>query len=334
MRFEHGKDFIHVVSITLPGYSDLGTANVYIVGPEPVTLIDTAPKFPGSFESLREGLRRGGYAIDRVDRIVLTHAHVDHFGLAARIREEVGRPIPCFVHAEEQARVVDPSYREELFDEEGDRLMEMVGMPPEEVQRVRERFAVFTLLADPVPDARAMEDGDRFAGEGYELEVIHTPGHTPGSCCLYERRRKVLFSGDHLLRHITPNPIYELKRSRLRDPGYRSLEAYMKSLDRVEDLEISHVFPGHGEGFDDVPGLVAGYRKHHRERMEKIWTALKRASRPLYRIVDEVFDFVPETDGFLAISEILVHLEMLVEEGRAELVDPGPPALYRAIDRP
>jgi hypothetical protein len=65
--------------------------------------------------------------------------------------------------------------------------------------------------------------------------------------------------------------------------------------------------------------------------MDRIWGALKKRSRPLYHIVDEVFDFVPEYDGFLAISEIMVHLELLIEEGRAELADPGPPSYYRAI---
>ena len=86
-----------------------------------------------------------------------------------------------------------------------------------------------------------------------------------------------------------------------------------------------------GQFVEDLPELIQSYRGHHRERMERIWEALKKSSRPLYHIIDEVFDFVPEYDGFLAISEIMVHLELLIEEGRAELADPGPPSYYRAI---
>jgi glyoxylase-like metal-dependent hydrolase (beta-lactamase superfamily II) len=177
-----------------------------------------------------------------------------------------------------------------------------------------------------------MEDGDVFEGDGYQLRVIHTPGHTAGACCLYETRQKILFSGDHILKHITPNPLFELKKEALRDPGYQSLKAYLRSLERIEGIDARYVFPGHGEFIEDLRGLISGYRHHHRERMERIWKALERGSRPLYHIIDEVFDFVPEFDVFLAISEILVHLELLIEEGRAELVDPGPPAYYRAID--
>jgi hypothetical protein len=102
-------------------------------------------------------------------------------------------------------------------------------------------------------------------------------------------------------------------------------------LEKVKGIDARYVFPGHGEFIEDLPALIESYREHHHERMERIWKALKKESRPLYHIIDEVFDFVPEYDGFLAISEIIVHLELLIEEGRAELVDPGPPAYYRAI---
>lgn len=324
-------DNVCAIAISLPGYSDLGTANVYAVGSGPLTLIDTAPKFPGSFESLKDQLKHAGREIADIERIVFTHGHVDHFGLAARIREEAGRPIPCFIHTEEVWRVTAETHREEIFDEAGERLMAMVDMPPAEVEKIRERFSLFTLLCDPVFDVETMEDGQVFEGDDYRLRVIHTPGHTPGTCCLYESRQKILFSGDHIIKHITPNPLFELKKEILRDPEYRSLKAYIQSLEKIRGIEARYVFPGHGEFIEDLPAVIASYRRHHHKRMERIWKALKKRSRPLYHIVGEVFDFVPEYDGFLAISEILVHLELLIEEGRVELVDPGPPATYRAI---
>ena len=324
-------DNVCSIVIPLPGYSDLGTANVYAVGSGPLTLIDTAPKFPGSFESLKEQLEGCGRTLSQIERIVLTHGHVDHFGLSVRIREEVGRPIPCFIHAEERWRVTAESYREEMFNAAGERLMAMVDMPPGEVEKIRERFSLFTLLCDPVADAKVMEDGDVFEGDDYQLRVIHTPGHTPGTCCLYETKQRILFSGDHIIKHITPNPLFELNKEILRDPAYQSLKAYIQSLDKVKGIDARYVFPGHGDFIEDLAKLIAGYREHHRERMERIWKALKKESRPLYHIVDEVFDFVPEYDGFLAISEIIVHLELLIEEGRVVLADPGPPAYYRAI---
>jgi len=315
----------------LPGYSDLGTANVYAVGSGRFTLIDTAPKFPGSFETLKTQLEQAGRELADIERIVFTHGHVDHFGLAGRIREEAGRAIPCFIHAEDAWRVTSQTYSDEIFGKAGGRLMATVGMPPEEAEKIRQRFSLFELLCDPVPDATTMEDGHVFEGLDYRLEVIHTPGHTPGTCCLYESGRKILFSGDHIIKHITPNPLFELRKDMLRNPEYRSLEAYIRSLERIRGVEARYVFTGHGEFVEDLPGLIDGYRRHHHERMERIWNALRKRSRPLYHIMDEVFDFIPEYDGFLAISEILVHLDLLLQEGRVELADPGPPSLYSAI---
>ena len=89
--------------------------------------------------------------------------------------------------------------------------------------------------------------------------------------------------------------------------------------------------PRHGEYIRDVPGLISTYKRHHRERMELVWKALHNRARTLYEIIGDVIHEVPEGDIFLAISEILVHLEILLEEERAELVDPGPPALYRSL---
>jgi 5'(3')-deoxyribonucleotidase len=70
---------------------------------------------------------------------------------------------------------------------------------------------------------------------------------------------------------------------------------------------------------------------YYRERIDLVWKALKVQSRPIYHLIDDVFPFVPENDVFLAVSELFVHLEILINEGRAELADSGPSTLYRAL---
>lgn len=321
---------IHPVAIPLPGYSDLITGNVYAVGKGPLTLIDTGPKFPGSLEFIREELELAGFDFGDVERIIITHGHLDHFGLAVSIGEAAGHPVECIIHAEDKWRVSSENIYGEMWSDEAKNFMAMVDLPPEEGKKIRERFSFFKELCDPLDNVSVMEDGDEFFGDGYHLTAIHTPGHSPGSCCLYESRQRVLFSGDHIIKHITPNPLMDIKRDRLRDPHYQSLKAYLKSLDKLNGLDVRFVFTGHGEHVEDLPGIISSYREHHRERMDLVWKALKRESRPLYHLIDEVFACVPEGDTFLAISEIFIHLEMLINEGRAELADPGPPALYRA----
>jgi glyoxylase-like metal-dependent hydrolase (beta-lactamase superfamily II) len=176
-----------------------------------------------------------------------------------------------------------------------------------------------------------MEDGDEFIGEGYHLITVHTPGHTTGACCFYEPNQRILFSGDSIIKHITPNPLTEVNRGRVKNPNYQSLVAFSDSLDKLLRFDVRFVLPGHGEYIEDLKNLISTYKAHHRERMGLVWNALNKEKRPIYDIVDDVFPEVPEGEIFLAVSEIFVHLEILIREGRAELVDPGPPALYRAL---
>ena len=322
---------IHAIAIPFPEPPDLITANVYAVGKGPITLIDTGPKIPGSLEFLRKKLRLAGFDISDIERIIITHGHVDHFGLAASIRDAAGYPIECFLHAEDRFQISSENFQEDMWSKELEHFMAMVDMPQKEIEGIKKHFCSFKQLADPIEEVSTMEDGDEFIGDGFHLRVIHSPGHSPGACCLYESRQKVLFSGDHIIKHITPNPLIEMKRDRLRDPHYQSLKAYMNSLDKLAGLDVRFVFPGHGEYIEDLLGIISTYRAHHRERMDLVLNALREKSRPLYHLIDDVFPSVPEDDVFLAVSEIFVHLEILINEGRADLADPGPPTLYRAL---
>jgi glyoxylase-like metal-dependent hydrolase (beta-lactamase superfamily II) len=324
-------DNILAIPITLPDYSNLITANVYAVGKGPVTLIDTGPKFPGSLEVIRKGLASAGLAFSDVERIIITHGHIDHMGLAAGIGHEAGHPVESLIHKGDRWMVSSEHYREDTWSEEFRELGAAVNMPLEEMRKLKERFAFFKLLCDPLDHPALLEDGMAFDGDGYELKILYTPGHTPGSICVYEARQKILFTGDHVIKHVTPNPLLQVQRPHLEDPGYQSLKAYLQSLDRVSELDVRFAFTGHGEYVDNLNGLISAYRTHHRERMDVVWHALKKAPRPIYDLIDDVFPFVPEGEVFLAISEIIVHLELLISEGRAELTDDGPPVLYRAL---
>lgn len=322
---------IHAIAIPMPFPPDLITANVYAVGKNPITLIDTGPKIPGSFEFVRKKLQSAGFDFNDIERIIITHGHVDHFGLAVSMCEAAGHSIQCFIHGEDAWRALSENFHEEMWKKGMKQFAAIADIPQKEIQKIRKRFSSFRELADPLRDVSPMEDGDEFAGDGYHLTVIHTPGHSPGACCLYESQEKILFSGDHIIKHITPNPLIEVNRDHLRDPSYQSLKAYLDSLDKLIGLDARFVFAGHGEYIGDLSGIISAYKVHHQERIDLVWSALKKKSRPIYHLIEDVFPFVPENDVFLAVSEVFVHLEILVNEGRATLIDSGPPSLYRAL---
>jgi glyoxylase-like metal-dependent hydrolase (beta-lactamase superfamily II) len=322
---------ISALAIPLVGFGDLLTSNVYVLGSGPVTLIDTGPKYKGALEVLGGLLRGAGFDFPDVERIIITHGHIDHFGMAARIVEAAGHPVSCHMHRDDIWRASSKYITEGFWNDEVLSFVRMADVPDPAIERMRQRSSFFKHFCDPLDDIIPMAEGDVFIGDGFSLEAIHTPGHSPGSCCLLERDKGVLFTGDHIIKHITPNPIMELRRSLLSDPDYQSLQAYEKSLARVDGLEARFAFTGHGEYIDDLKGLTANYRGHHEKRKKQICEALAQGSRNIYGLTLELFPDIPEFEFFLAISEVFSHLEVLVNEGRAELDQQGPPALFRAV---
>lgn len=330
------KEFPHIEGVQalvlpLTGFGDLLTSNMFVIGTGPVTLIDTGPKFPGAFESVRSQLNAAGFDFSDIERIIITHGHIDHFGITMQIIRAAGHPIPCRLHRDDAWRTLDGYIRKGFWSEEVLQFARMVGMPELAIERMKRRSAFFKNFCDPLEDILPLNDGDTFSGEGFHLITIHTPGHSPGSCCLYEPGKKILFTGDHVIKHITPNPITEIHKSYLSDPSYRSLISYEKSLDRVKGLDVRYAFPGHGEYIDDLPDLISRYREHHEKRKNQIHSELTGRKRYIYDLVQDLYPNLPESEIFLAVSEVFSHLEVLMDESRVVPDVQGPPALFRAV---
>jgi len=321
---------IYPVAIPFPNDSHLISANSYAVGKRSVTLIDTGPKLPGIFTLLEKQLTLAGIKMSSIERILITHGHIDHFGLAVEIQKAAGHPVEFLIHADDSWKSSRENLRAQMWSPEADNFMAMAGVPEKAIETAKNRFNFFKAMCDPLESVSTMKDGDEIDGDGYQLKIIHTPGHTAGSCCVYESGHKILFSGDHIIKHITPNPLVELKRSHLKDPSYQSLKAYMKSLDKLAGLDVQYVFPGHGEYIEDLPVIISSYKTHYQQRMNLLWQALKSHPRPIYDLVDDIFPHMPRNDIFLAISDIVAHLEILINAGRVRIIDFGPPALYQS----
>lgn len=187
----------------------LAETNAWVLAPErggPAVLID-APPDPRGVETL---LRQHDL---QVVGLVLTHGHLDHMGAAEELRRNTAAA--CYVHPDDDFLTLDP----------GGQLRTFFGiMPPDDLCGPAERIDLV--------------DGMVLELAGLELEVRHTPGHTPGHCCLYLETEGWLFSGDQLFAG-------SIGRTDL--PG-GDFEALMRSMrDRVLDLpDDTRVLPGHG----------------------------------------------------------------------------------------
>src|SRR5207302_2182698 len=140
--------------------------------------------------------------------------------------------------------------------------------------------------------------GDRLEFDGFDLEFLHLPGHTAGHICPFHRDGGVLFSGDTLILHITPNPLLEPDPE---DPSERrrSLIEYLQTLDELAALPLSIVHPGHGEAISDPHALIEAMRAHHRERADDLAARLGGEPKTGWQLALELFPGVTAFDNFL-----------------------------------
>ncbi len=300
------------ISLTLPTPFAIGPINVYLFeGPE-LTLVDTGAKTRLTMEALRQGLEAHGHTVSEIRRIVITHAHLDHFGLAAQIVAESGAQV---LTQRRNFHWLTDFYQEWVrrYDFYGD-IFRQSGLSEEMRQAVQEASAAISRYAESVPVTTLLDDGDALTLDGAVWQVLHTPGHAGGLICLYQPEQRILLSSDHLLKDITSNPLLEppLPGEQTRR---RSLVEYMASLQRVADLPVDVALPAHGEPITDHRALIAERFRFHRARQERILDLLATGGKTVYQIAQGLFQKLSSLDTFLAISEVIGNIDVLVEEG-------------------
>ena len=162
-------------------------------------------------------------------------------------------------------------------------VFEESGLSPELREAVRAATDVTARFAESVPVARLLDEGDVLTLDGAPWQVLFLPGHAGGLICLYQPERRLLLSSDHLLKHITSNPLLE-PPARGETVRRRSLVDYLASLRRVADLDVVLALPAHGEPISDHRGLIQERFGFHRERQERILALLGNGGRTAYEI--------------------------------------------------
>jgi len=327
MTLSAAAPYLHTFSIPTP--FPVGPVNVYLAEGNPLTLVDVGPCYEPAREALERALANRGYGVADVGRMVITHAHADHCGLAAELARASGAEV--LAHAAsvpwlgQQANAQRLAFYAEVMRWAGVPVKTLIGLS-------RMRHGVERYSEAIVPD-HTLADGDTIELGGEDWQVLHTPGHAGGLICLYHPQRRLLLSSDHLLRDISSNPLVEPPA-----PGEkarpRRLVDYMAQLRRVAALDVALALPGHGPPITDHRTLIQQRLAFHEIRGRRIWKTLGEDTLTAHEIASRLFPDVDSINYFLALSEVIGHLQWLEVEGRVTQGERGGVARWRLQSTP
>ena len=315
-----------IISISVPTPFYVGPVNCYLIAEDPVTLIDTGPKTKEASVALRDGLRRAGFRVSDIRRIVLTHAHEDHCGLARSLRDEA-KDAEVLVHGWETGHRVG-----RLEYEEHRNLLVRAGVPEDEITAMRKVYEGVRQYADALEDHEHSElhDNEELLFDTGALRVIHTPGHTPGSCSFIREADRTIIAGDCVLKRITPNPILSPDPV---DPSKRfhSLAEYLVSLARIRSLAPTLVYGGHGGSVTDYEELFHRYVRAISERQTALMQLLPKSGASAWEVAQELFPGADDVHRFLSVSESVAHLDLAHSEGKLTFEMSNDREIYRRV---
>lgn len=302
-----------VFHIGIPNPMFEGEINLYVIDGDPLTVIDTGIGTPEALAALETGLVARGLSIEAIGRVVLTHKHADHIGLAREIHDRSGAPV--LIHEDDWDGVVNLDARHEEHIPMVRKRLLSFNTPEADVEALVKFLGHGRRFARQTP-AEKLHDGQKLATGGPDLEVIHTPGHTQGSICL--RYGRHLFSGDHVLPTISPN----IGAGEMRRRGM--MQRFLNSLDRVGPLQADDliVLPGHGGPFSNLAERVAQLKAHHGQREAAILEVLRAGGpKTVYEIARSLWAKLPGYHLVLGTSEVNAHLEKSLDEGQVRQED-------------
>ncbi len=317
---------MRIIPISIPTPFYVGDVNVYLIREDPVTLIDVGPKTPQAEDALRKALAGHGLGFKDIKRIVLTHSHEDHCGLTRKIRDEAANA-EVLIHEWETGHLFG-----RLAQDEHRVLLLRSGVPPAVFDQLQGLYEEVSLLTDSLSesDFTALQDDMELEFDGGALRVMHTPGHTPGSCTFFREADRTLICGDCVLKRITPNPIVSPHPL---DPSKRfsSLAEYLVSLARLRSLSPTLAHCGHGEPVTDFDEIFHRYVRAIDERQRKVIDLVSPNGVTAFEVAKQLFanSFDADVHRFLAISESIAHLDFAAAEGKVGVEMSGGVEFYR-----
>ncbi|MFX0058866.1 MAG: MBL fold metallo-hydrolase [Candidatus Hodarchaeota archaeon] len=264
-------------------------------------------------------------SIKEIDYCIISHIHLDHIGLVRSFK--LKNPEMNIVMNDITHKVLKWETNEENLNEmkeESRRIADLMvkyGIAEKQAQKVIQFFTFWPrYLQYQKPDI-VVNDYDVILGD---LEIIWTPGHSFGHICIFDRKRKYLFAGDHILSRITPHignfVISPALRNKYKNQNFENiLDHYLKSLDRIDELGPKIIFPAHQEIIYNPHERILAIKEHHKNRLTEISNLIKDNPKTPLEISQKHFGVnLDDINSYMALSEVLGHLIYLENEGKVQ----------------
>jgi glyoxylase-like metal-dependent hydrolase (beta-lactamase superfamily II) len=308
---------IHRLAIPTPFM--VGRVNAYLIEDSPLTLVDSGPNSAKALDELEQQLAARGHRIEDIELLVITHQHMDHFGLASILARRSGAEVAALSPL--APFLASYSHQTDLEDRFASRLMLRHGIPPEIVTALRAVSAGFRAWGSAVEVTRPLDDGAELELGDRTLRVLHRPGHSPSDTVFVDEARSIMLAADHLIAHISSNPL--LARPLQADEEYSSppaerpqaLLTYMASLEQTRAMELSLVLAGHGRPIVEHAALIDERFRLHERRAQKMLRLISSQPRTAHEIAQQLWGNVAVTQAFLTLSEVLGHVDLLLRDG-------------------
>ena len=313
---------IHCMPIPTP--FAVGRVNTYLIDDDPLTLLDTGPNSATSLTRLEQSLAEHGRRVEDLERIVVSHQHIDHLGLVDILQRRSGADV-CALDRLAPWMAGYGTHQDE-DDQYAETLMLRNGIPEDVTYALRGVSAAFRAWGASATVTHPLTDGGTLEFANRSLRVWHRPGHSPSDTVLHDEQTGVMLGADHLIKHISSNPLISRPLDGTEDPAQRpqALVIYMESLRDTAAMDLEFVLAGHGDPIEDHRTLIAERFELHARRAKKIGGLIAERPRTAYEIAHELWGNIAVTQAYLTISEVLGHTDLLCNDGLArELEDDG-----------
>jgi glyoxylase-like metal-dependent hydrolase (beta-lactamase superfamily II) len=321
---------IHRLAVPTPFL--VGRVNCYLIEDQPLTLIDTGPNSGKSLDELERALERHGRRIEDLELIVLTHQHMDHLGLLEIIARRSGAEVAAFY-------LLGPylerfSERAAADDDFAQAVMRRHGVPEDLITVLGSVGAAFRAFGSSGHVSRELHDGDTLVLGDRRLQVLHRPGHSPSDTIFWDGERRILIAGDHLLDHVSSNPLISrpLSSDGAGDPTARprALIDYIESMRATRELAAELVLTGHGNPIVDHVSLIDERLRMHDRRARKMLGLLADGPLTGFEVATAMWGNIAVTQAYLTLSEVVGHMDLLAAEGKVRELEQSDVVRFKA----